>query len=348
MRSKPVIIIATALSVLLVAVGGVYAYDSSRGDMIANGVRVGGVDIGGLSADAAYERLQQRYLASLNRPVLVHHDTTTWTLTAKQARVGTNVAAMVEAALKRSDKGGMFGRTWRHLTGGSLGIELQPNVTYDDRAVVHILDAVRKHVDRDPVDAKLDFVEGDFQRKPARDGLEVDASKLHKQIRAALISPTASRRFVATTHHIAPKITDKVLAKENATVLLVDREAFRLKLYKNLKLAKTYIVAVGAAGLETPAGLYHIQNKAIDPAWTVPMSKWTGKLAGKVIPGGAPNNPLKSRWLGIFAGAGIHGVDPSEYGSLGHAASHGCVRMRIDEVEELYPQVPVGAPIFIE
>jgi lipoprotein-anchoring transpeptidase ErfK/SrfK len=71
-------------------------------------------------------------------------------------------------------------------------------------------------------------------------------------------------------------------------------------------------------------------------------------LAGKVIPGGAPDNPIKSRWLGIWDGAGIHGVDPSEYSSLGHAASHGCVRMRIDDVEALYPQVPVGAPIYIE
>jgi lipoprotein-anchoring transpeptidase ErfK/SrfK len=51
--------------------------------------------------------------------------------------------------------------------------------------------------------------------------------------------------------------------------------------------------------------------------------------------------------LGIFNGAGIHGIDPSEYGSIGHAASHGCVRMRIPDVEDLYPRVPVGAPIFI-
>ena len=62
---------------------------------------------------------------------------------------------------------------------------------------------------------------------------------------------------------------------------------------------------------------------------------------------GTPENPLKSRWLGIFNGAGIHGVDPSEYGTIGHAASHGCVRMRIADVEDLYPRVPVGAPIFI-
>ena len=58
-----------------------------------------------------------------------------------------------------------------------------------------------------------------------------------------------------------------------------------------------------------------------------------------------PDNPLKARWLGIFDGAGIHGTD--ETYSLGSAASHGCIRMAIPDVIELYDQVPVGAPIYI-
>ena len=125
-------------------------------------------------------------------------------------------------------------------------------------------------------------------------------------------------------------------------VLIADRYNFKLRLYKNLQLVKEYTVAVGAVGFDTPAGLYHIQNKAIDPAWHVPNSAWAGDLAGTVVPGGVPDNPLKARWLGIFDGAGIHGTD--ETYSLGHAASHGCIRMAIPDVIELYDQVPVGAP----
>ncbi|MGH2845519.1 MAG: L,D-transpeptidase, partial [Thermoleophilaceae bacterium] len=64
-----------------------------------------------------------------------------------------------------------------------------------------------------------------------------------------------------------------------------------------------------------------------------------------VVPGGVPENPLKERWLGIYDGAGIHGTDQTY--SLGTAASHGCIRMSIPEVIELYDQVPVGAPIYI-
>ena len=91
-------------------------------------------------------------------------------------------------------------------------------------------------------------------------------------------------------------------------VVTVDRGGFRLRFFKRLRLAKTYRIAVGQVGLETPAGLYHVQNKAVNPAWHVPNSAWAGDLAGKVIPGGVPENPLKARWLGIYAGAGIHGT----------------------------------------
>ena len=126
---------------------------------------------------------------------------------------------------------------------------------------------------------------------------------------------------------------------------MVERGAFRLKLYKDLKLKKTYPIAVGQVGLETPAGLYNIQNKAVNAAWSVPNSAWAGDLAGQVVPGGAPNNPLKARWMGIFDGAGIHGTD--QVGSLGSAASHGCVRMAIPDVIELYDQVKVQTPVYI-
>ena len=64
-----------------------------------------------------------------------------------------------------------------------------------------------------------------------------------------------------------------------------------------------------------------------------------------MVPGGVPDNPLKARWMGIYDGAGIHGTD--QVGSLGSAASHGCVRMAIPDVIELYDQVPVGAPVYI-
>jgi lipoprotein-anchoring transpeptidase ErfK/SrfK len=84
---------------------------------------------------------------------------------------------------------------------------------------------------------------------------------------------------------------------------------------------------------------------AVNPAWSVPNSAWAGDLAGTVVPGGTPENPLKARWMGIFDGAGIHGTD--DLASLGSAASHGCIRMSIPDVINLYDQVDVGTPIYI-
>ena len=107
---------------------------------------------------------------------------------------------------------------------------------------------------------------------------------------------------------------------------------------------KTYKIAVGRAGLETPAGLYQIQDKQTNPSWHVPNSAWAGDLAGKVIPPG-PDDPIKARWMGLFDGAGIHGT--TDIASLGSAASHGCVRMAIPDVEDLYDRVSVGTPVYI-
>jgi lipoprotein-anchoring transpeptidase ErfK/SrfK len=99
-------------------------------------------------------------------------------------------------------------------------------------------------------------------------------------------------------------------------------------------------------GHETPAGLYSIQWKQVNPPWYVPHDAWAGALAGKVIPPG-PLDPIKARWMAFNGGAGIHGIAPSEYSSIGHDASHGCVRMRIPDVIALYARTPVGTPVFI-
>src|SRR5436190_1887665 len=76
-----------------------------------------------------------------------------------------------------------------------------------------------------------------------------------------------------------------------------------------------------------------------------PNAAWAGSLAGQVIPGGAPNNPLKARWLGITDGVGIHGT--GEDWSIGSRASHGCIRMHVHDVIALYLRVPVGTPVLI-
>lgn len=343
------VIAVTSFLVLLAAIAAaVVVYDHGQQDKIGKGVVIGGVDVSGLKRDAAEARLRERILTPLSRTVTVDHGNRSWRLTAREAKVATNLDATVDDALARSRRGNILQRTWRGVTGKKLGAKLEPEVTYSDAAIIRLLDRVRKSVNRPAMNATIKYAVSGPTTTPSHDGLALDATTLHKKIKAALGSPTSDRRFGAKTHHVQPAVSTEKLVAQNATTLVVNREQFKLTVFKNLKAVKSYSVAIGAVGLDTPAGLYHIQNKAVNPAWTEPNSSWVPeKDRGKVVPGGTPENPLKSRWLGIFNGAGIHGVDPSEYGTIGHAASHGCVRMRISDVEDLYPRVPVGAPIFI-
>jgi lipoprotein-anchoring transpeptidase ErfK/SrfK len=196
------------------------------------------------------------------------------------------------------------------------------------------------------VDAKVDLSKGHIDQHESKTGLRVKYNTLAKQVEQTLLEPGNTDSVKIKTTVVPPKVSTAELAKKYPAVLIVDRGAFKLTLYKNLKPAKTYGIAVGQVGLETPAGLYHVQNKAVNPAWTMPNSSWVAPGdRGKVIPGGTAENPLKARWLGIYAGAGIHGTDADN--SIGTAASHGCIRMRIPDVIELYPQVPVNAPVYI-
>jgi len=344
MRSKSFIAVTAFIVVLLVGAVGVYAYDSNREDLISEGITVGGVDVGGLRADEARQKLRAALLNPLDRPVVARFKGKRFVLTPKQARIGVNVDASVQEALRRSREGGFISRTVRGLTGGEVAASMDVRVTYDRDAVARLVAKARKKLDRAPVDADVSFDGGIVTKQPSAPGLKVNAGQLERKLERRLVSTTAKRRIKVPTHKVKPKVTEKELAQKYPSVVIVNRGAFQLQLYKELEPVKTYRVAVGQAGLETPQGLYTIQDKQVNPYWHVPQSDWAGSLAGQVIPPG-PTNPIKARWMGIYNGAGIHGTDA--IGSLGTAASHGCIRMAIPDVEELYDQVDVGTPVYI-
>jgi lipoprotein-anchoring transpeptidase ErfK/SrfK len=343
MRHKSFILVAAFLVVLLGGAVAAYAYDSSRDDKIAKGITVAGVDVGGMKVDEARRVVASELRGPLQQPIAVVGGGRRFTLSAKDAGVKADVGAMVDEALARSRDGTIFTRVARDLTGGKEHAQVPARVSYDENAVTGLVKRVKAGVDRPAQDATLDFPS--LKKVKEKNGLAVKTAVLHERIAQALSVPGVGRRVRAPVRLTRPKVTEAQLADKFPVLLVADRNAFQLRLYKRLRLVKSYTVAVGAVGFDTPAGIYHIQNKAVNPAWSVPNSAWAGSLAGTVVPGGTPQNPLKARWLGIFNGAGIHGTD--ETYSLGHAASHGCIRMAIPDVIELYDQVPVGTPIYI-
>jgi hypothetical protein len=345
MRKRAVVIAAVAGLLLLACAGAVYAYDRAHSEEIAKGVRIGGVDVSKLTEEQARARLRSAVLEPLSRPVIVRAEGRRYRLTPEQAAVAVDIDGSVAAALERSRDGGIVTRTWRGLRGETLDAELELDIRYSNRAIARLVARVRKRIDRPAVDASVDLASGDITPQPSKRGRRLLARKLERQVRKRLLDVGDDKTVRARTKVVEPEVTTAELAEKYPAILFVNRSGFQLSLYKNLKLVKTYGIAVGQIGLETPAGLYHIQNKAVDPAWSVPDSDWAGDLAGTVVAGGTPENPLKERWMGIYDGAGIHGTDAT--GSIGTAASHGCIRMLIPDVIELYDQVPVGAPVYI-
>jgi lipoprotein-anchoring transpeptidase ErfK/SrfK len=346
MRSRTLALTAVLIVALLAAAGGVYAYDKGKEGQIAEGVKVNGVDVGGMSASAARLKLRAALLDPLNRPVTARFEDHSFKLTARQAAIGIDIDGSVRRALNASREGSMFTRAWREVRGAPVETEVDAKISWSRPAVRRLVARVQKTIDKDPVDASVDLDHGSVAPQPSHDGVAVRASRLRRDLQRELLDAGARRSVRVRTTVVKPKVSTEQLAAKYPAVIIVNRGAFKLTLYKDLKPVKTYGIAVGKIGLETPAGLYHIQNKAVDPAWTMPNSDWVApKDRGKVIPGGTAENPLKARWLGIYAGAGIHGT--SEDSSIGSAASHGCIRMHVPDVIELYPQVPVGAPVYI-
>jgi lipoprotein-anchoring transpeptidase ErfK/SrfK len=345
MRTRLIVLVAFVAFLGIGGVAGAYFYDDSKKNLIAEGVKVNGVPIGGMTRVEAEKKLSATLLAPLDRPVKVAYRDRTFTLSQKAAAVGIDIRGSVDKALKRSQEGNMFSRSWRNLRNQSLNQELAAEVSYNKPAIDKLVKRVRKSLERKPVEAKVDLSKGFIDEHGSKTGLRVKYNTLAKDVEQTLLDPGNTDTVKIKTTVVQPKVTTAELAKKYPAVLIVDRGAFKLTLYKNLKKAKTYGIAVGQVGLDTPAGLYTIQNKAVNPAWHVPNSAWAGDLAGKVISGDDPSNPIKARWMGIYDGVGVHGT--SDDASIGSAASHGCIRMHIPDVEELYDEVPVGAPIYI-
>ena len=339
-------LIATAVVVLIAGgVGAMFAWDAGRDGVIASDVRVGPVEVSGMTRAQARAAITDRLVKPLHQTLVIQAAGKPFALSAREAQISADVEAMLDAALRRSRDGGILARTWRAISGRGVGARIAPKIAYSTQAVQRMVDRVRVAVSRPAKNAKVNFAPANLTIRAAQIGRTIDSAKLRADIRRALVSQTDRRIVTAPIKRIQPTVTGDKLADEYPIVVTVDRGGYRLSLFKDLKRVRVYPIAVGQAGLETPAGLYKIQNKAVNPAWHVPNSPWAGSLAGTVIPGGTPQNPIKSRWLGVYDGVGVHGTDAR--GSIGSNASHGCIRMLIEDVEKLYDEVPVGTPIFI-
>lgn len=116
----------------------------------------------------------------------------------------------------------------------------------------------------------------------------------------------------------------------------------RVFVYRNDQQVASYPVAVGKPGWETPTGQFQVIQMVENPTWQNP---WTGEVSS---PG--PNSALGLRWIGFWTDGkdtiGFHGTPTVN--SIGSAASHGCVRMRNEDVVALFTQIEMGTTVIVE
>jgi len=325
--SRRLLALLVALSALLLALT---VPATGQVQTIKPGISAAGVDLSGLTVEQAATRLDQAYAPRLQGDMILGAAGIPWKLT------------MAEAQLKLDSV-----RTAKRALYAKAGVTaVQPAITHSRTAVRGFVERVAARVRKNPKDAAIKITVRHIFREKSHNGRALPIDVTRQAIDAQLDDPAAPRKVHARLTRVKPNVTFANLSRVYNTVLTIDRDNFKLRLFKGLKFRKSYGIAVGMAGLDTPAGRYAIQNKQVDPAWHVPNSAWAGSLAGQVIPGGAPNNPLRARWLGIANGVGIHGT--AEDWSIGTRASHGCIRMHVSDVIDLYPRVPVGTTVLIK
>lgn len=111
---------------------------------------------------------------------------------------------------------------------------------------------------------------------------------------------------------------------------------------------ESFPVAVGRKEYQTPTGRFQVTDKIEEPDWI--QFDWANpSRAIRRIPPG-PDNPLGRRWIGFTSAygweIGFHGTPHPEL--LGQAVSHGCVRMRNEDVVKVYGRVTVGTAVIVE
>lgn len=317
------------LGVLLLAAAAAPA--AAQEQRIVPGVKAGGIDVGNLTVPEAAARLEQTAGIALARNVAVHVAGRRFRLTMK--RIGFEFDA-----LRTAKRAYYAGRT-------NPAADVPLAVRFRRVAVGDFARGVARAAHLAPRDATVRITVRKIYRKRSRTGRALDAAKLRALIEQTLAAPAAARKLLPKRTVLRARVNANDLAKVYATIITIDRSSFKLRLFKRLKFSKSYGIAVGAAGYDTPSGRYRIQNKQVNPSWSAPNKPWAGLFAGTTVPGGSPLNPLKARWLGIANGVGIHGTGAAY--SIGSRASHGCIRMRVPDVIDLYPRVPIGTPVLI-
>jgi hypothetical protein len=298
---------------------------------LPEGATIAGVAVGGLGPYGARVELERQLEPKFETPIEVRIHSRR--MPAPTARLGQVVryGDMVDAAYEQFDRG--------------EPVHVRMMRTIDGTQLTATVVALAAPFYRAPRNARVRLGIRHVRLIGGRTGRAVDMRELRRKLLSELRRPTGKRRVWGHVRWIRPAVRRRDLRRGIPTYVSLSRGARTVRLFKRLHLVRRYTVAVGAAGYDTPAGLHYVVSKQVNPTWYVPNRPWAGSLAGQTIPPGDPRNPLKARFISLGGGVGFHGT--ADLASIGQAASHGCIRMRIPDVISLYNRVSVGTPVLI-
>ena len=219
---------------------------------------------------------------------------------------------------------------------------MEPRVTYSDKAVAALVASAsaRAWTESRAGRASLNFPA--LTQVKEQDGVKVDAARLEADIRAALKSPD-ERTVAAVTTVTKPKVTRAQLASKYPTLLVVDRASFKLRLYKKLRLRKTYTVVRRGGRVRHPHGALQHPEQGRERGLERPEQAVGGRhWPARSSPAGRPTT--RSRRAGWASTTAPASTAPTRSAPSAARASHGCVRMAIPDVIELYDQVAGREP----
>ncbi len=284
---------------------------------IASGVTIAGTDVGGMTGAQAHDAVEAAFLQPIPFVFKGKH----WSVSPATLEATAAIDTAVSVAL-----------------GASPDAQVILAVTVKRKRIDKYANYLVRVFSRKARDARVVIRKLKPKILPERIGVQVRPLRMGNEITRSL---KLNKRAELSLNVLFKK--PKILEKDIGATIIIRRGSRKLYLYSKTKFVRKFSIAVGMPGHATPLGRYRVIVKERNPQWDPPSSPWAEGL-GPIPPG--PGNPLGTRWIGTSAPAiGIHGT-PQPW-TVGTAASHGCIRMRIPEVEWLFERVKVGTPVFI-
>ena len=296
------------------------------------GVTVGGVDVANLAGLEARQRVYDQLVTPRRAPLPVTFEGKQFTIAPDAVDYRANVDAAIMRAYQQAP-----------VLGQVIDVPVAQSISRKKLREVLTWRARQYQVGGRDAAVYLRGMQPIIRR--ASVGTEIDVPRSVALLTPAFTAARPATPYALVTKRVRPSVTSV------GAVIVIDKSAFKLRLYRGttkrggavMKRVRTYPIAIGMPAYPTPTGNFSVIQKQKNPTWFPPDSRWAAGLGP--VPAGR-GNPLGTRWIGTSAPAiGMHGTpNPSSIGSM---ASHGCIRMYMGDVENLYERVVIGTRVFI-